>query len=293
MRRSLHPSRQHALNPFVVLSDVTIAVILILLFYFSAVLLYQLNEAQHLRAQVSVGQQELENKKRRLEEQEQELARRTRELQETERKLVDFTAAKERDLLRDRYLDEVRKVAAVSSLKGKVKARAPEGDVQVFSLGADVLFETGEHTLKNDGRALLKEFGGVLATKLADLQRENGFRYVYPEIQVQGHTDTERADNWELSVQRALEVVRVFGKQQRLRSSHLSAAGYSCHRPQKETPPDTKAPENRRIEVRLVFARDESPGEFKAGEPSACDCDLYPGPQPVRKTAPWRGGWTR
>jgi chemotaxis protein MotB len=113
----------------------------------------------------------------------------------------------------------------------------------------EVLFDSGEATLKPAGVAVLAKIGGVLAGA-ADRR-----------IEVQGHTDnvpisgalTKRfATNWELSAARATNVVRFLQDEAKVPPTRLSAAGYAEFRP--KGPNDSEAGRrlNRRIEILLV-----------------------------------------
>jgi flagellar motor protein MotB len=83
-----------------------------------------------------------------------------------------------------------------------------------------VLFPRASYTLSDSGKRFLSLFGQALRNALKNVEN-------HPEIQVQGHTDTRRWDNWMLSMNRALAVIKVFSEQTNLRRTHLSAAGYS------------------------------------------------------------------
>jgi chemotaxis protein MotB len=113
----------------------------------------------------------------------------------------------------------------------------------------EVLFDSGEATLKPAGATVLGRLASVLA-RAADRR-----------IEVQGHTDNvpitgalakRFATNWELSAVRATNVVRYLQDQAKLDPARLSAAGYAEFRPR--GPNDTEAGRkaNRRIEILLV-----------------------------------------
>lgn len=197
--------RHQSLNPFVVLSDVTIAVILMLLFYFSAMAIDMQQRIVHMN---------------------RENAERLRRVQE--------------------YQQRVATILQSPALRGYDIKVASDGNVQVFTFGDGVLFAQGKSDLSSRGVQLLLEFGRQLGGRL---EREE----YYPEIQVQGHTDSVPADNWTLSTNRALAVVKALTAQGYIKARYLSAAGYCYHRPREPVVWRQPQPMNRRVEVRLVY----------------------------------------
>jgi chemotaxis protein MotB len=113
----------------------------------------------------------------------------------------------------------------------------------------EVLFDSGEATLKPAGIAVLGKIGGVLA-KAADRR-----------VEVQGHTDNvpiagalakRFPTNWELSAARATNVVRFLQEEAKIDPTRLSAAGYAEFRPKASNDTDAGRRQNRRIEILLV-----------------------------------------
>ena len=247
---------RYALNPFVVLSDVTLTLILLLLFYIAALTLTARASEERLKQQIVLKEQE---------------------------------AAHLRSLIDPDKQKEVQRIdARKKDTKAAFAGMLVEEDVseQVFTFGADELFPAGGSKLSSNANLRLLTFGKRLGKALETEAQQYG---AYPEIQIQGHTDTLPADNWTLSMNRALEVVRLFSFQRRnthfragLRLEHLSAAGYSCHRPRIAPPPDATAARreqgqaaNRRIEIRLIYtSRPLRAKKFTPNAPFACDwCD--------------------
>jgi chemotaxis protein MotB len=112
----------------------------------------------------------------------------------------------------------------------------------VLQMPNDVLFDTGSATVKPSGLATLKEVAEVL--------RGVPDRH----FQVAGHTDNvpihndRFPSNWELSSERAIDVVRVL-VQHGLRPALLSAAGYGEFAPLfSNDAPEARA-KNRRTEI--------------------------------------------
>lgn len=198
--------RYHQANPFVVLSDITISVILLLLVYFSAMAI--------------------------------DLQRRVVNLsRENAAQLERVQAAQAR----------VAKILDSPELSNYDIEVVSDGNIQVFTFGDGVLFAQGKSDLSPRGAELLRAFGRLLGAKLAKEQP-------YPEIQVQGHTDTVPADNWTLSTNCALAVVKALIAQGTIKPKYLSAAGYSYHRPRQPVVWKKAQPMNRRVEVRLIYS---------------------------------------
>jgi chemotaxis protein MotB len=124
------------------------------------------------------------------------------------------------------------------------------GSLQRFTFSDELLFESGSSNLLDKGKALLNGVGYTLA--------EN--RRLYTQIDVQGHTDSipisnrEYADNWELSSERALSVVRYLQRSFRIDSEKLSGSGFAHHRPVASNADIAGRSRNRRIEIVLVFS---------------------------------------
>ena len=112
----------------------------------------------------------------------------------------------------------------------------------------EVLFDSGEATLKPGGIAVLRKVGGVLV-KATDRR-----------VEVQGHTDNVAivgalakrfATNWELSAARAVNVVRFFQDEAKLDPTRLFTSAWSEYRPRGPNDSDQGRRKNRRIEILL------------------------------------------
>ena len=129
---------------------------------------------------------------------------------------------------------------------GQIQVRRLRGQLRVDMVD-EVLFDSGEATLKPEGQAVLEKVAAVLAS-------------ANRAIQVHGHTDNvpiqgrlaERfPTNWELSAARAVNVVR-FLEKAGLDPTTLSATGLSQYRPRESNDTDSGRRRNRRIEILLV-----------------------------------------
>jgi chemotaxis protein MotB len=164
------------------------------------------------------------------------------------------TALKDREL-RLQEMEELldAQKAASEALRNKVQnallgfqdkgltVREENGKVYV-SMEAKLLFASGSTVIDPNGRKALIDLAKAIENE------------VDMEIIVEGHTDTDKLssstaprDNWELSVLRATEVIKMMTANSNLKPIVLSAAGRSEFHP---IDPNDKA-KNRRIEIIL------------------------------------------
>jgi chemotaxis protein MotB len=127
--------------------------------------------------------------------------------------------------------------------------REPRG--LVIALEEAGFFPPGSARLRADALALLARLGGLL--------RDLG----HP-VRVEGHADDQGADhaNWDLSVARAVSVVRHWAIQAAFPPARLSATGYGSHRPLDRSGTEEGRQRNRRVDVVILSseaAREEPP----------------------------------
>ena len=124
------------------------------------------------------------------------------------------------------------------------------GDRFVFQ--SEVLFDQGQANIGNSGEEQLQK----LAVTLADIATKipDDINWV---LQVEGHTDDipiragRFADNWDLSTERALSVVR-FLASQGVPANRLAATGYGEFQPLASGDTDDVRRRNRRIELKIT-----------------------------------------
>ena len=158
-------------------------------------------------------------------------------VQEKEAQLAELEATQ------DELVTELEQEIA----SGQIQVQRLRGQLRVDMVD-EILFDSGEATLKPEGQAVLTKVAAVLA---------NANRI----IQVQGHTDNvpirgrlaERfPTNWELSATRAVNVVRFLQDDAGLDPETLSATGLSEYRPRETNETEQGRQKNRRIEILLV-----------------------------------------
>ena len=129
-------------------------------------------------------------------------------------------------------------------------------DVQVvgdrFVFQSEVLFAQGDASIGPAGQQQLAELAVVLNQIATEIPSDIDW-----VLQVEGHTDDipvragRFADNWDLSTERALSVVR-FLAEKGLEARRLAAAGYGEFQPLDNSGSDTARRRNRRIEIKLT-----------------------------------------
>jgi chemotaxis protein MotB len=124
------------------------------------------------------------------------------------------------------------------------------GDRFVFQ--SEVLFGQGQADIAAEGETQLAQLAVALTQIAAEIPEDIDW-----VLQVEGHTDDipvragRFADNWDLSTERALSVVR-FLADQGLPPNRLAAAGYGEFQPLDPADSDEARRRNRRIEMKLT-----------------------------------------
>ena len=123
------------------------------------------------------------------------------------------------------------------------------GDRFVFQ--SEVLFAPGQASINPEGQAQLGQIADAIMQIIADIPSDIPWI-----LQVEGHTDDipvsgVYTDNWDLSTERALSVVR-FMVDRGVPSERLAATGYGEFQPITAGKTDADRQKNRRIELKLT-----------------------------------------
>ena len=124
------------------------------------------------------------------------------------------------------------------------------GDRFVFQ--SEVLFDQGKASIGEGGEQQLQKLAVTLAEIAANIPEDIDW-----VLQVEGHTDNipiragRFTDNWDLSTERALSVVR-FLAAQGVPANRLAAAGYGEFQPLDAAETDEARRKNRRIEMKIT-----------------------------------------
>jgi chemotaxis protein MotB len=185
-------------------------------------------------------EKDLNEKQAAIEKTNAELAEKQKRLDDLEKLLADQQAAGEalKNKVQAALLGFKDKGLTVSEKDGKV----------YVSMEAKLLFATGSTAVDPNGKKALVDLAKAI---------END---VDMEVIVEGHTDTDKLnapaypkDNWDLSVLRATEVVKIMMANSNVHPEILSAAGRSEYHP---VDANDKS-KNRRIEIILQPKLDE------------------------------------
>ena len=167
----------------------------------------------------------------------------------------------ERDQLQqtvqEKEAELARLKATYEDIEQKLKAEITEGEIRLSQAAGRIQVDLVDKILFDSGEASLSERGGeVLARLGAVLAKVEG-----RSILVSGHTDDAPPSqrlaatfptNWELSVARAVNVVRFLGEKASVPAGRLVAAGHGDTKPIASNATPQGRARNRRIEILLI-----------------------------------------
>lgn len=226
-------------------------------------------ELERTKAQLDAERRAAEEAKQRAEKQQSQLDQENEALKSRLRELgqnmssmtTDLDAAKRRMEEMRKAQDQAEKRAAqFREMVAKFKSMIDAGKLQVeirnglmlVKLPDNILFDPGRTDLKSAGQEAIKQVTQILSSI-------EGRKF-----QVTGHTDNipikshRFKSNWELSAQRAVEVVK-YMSQAGMDARRLSAAGYADEMPVASNDSDDGRRQNRRIEIVVVPNIEELP----------------------------------
>lgn len=128
----------------------------------------------------------------------------------------------------------------------------------VLRVNSAILFDSGETDVKPEAETILK--------KISELVRP-----LPMGLRIEGHTDdtvsrTSGSSNWDISVLRAVNVLKFFARRQLMPLERMSAVGYGSMHPLK----DNDTPENRAMNRRVEFVL-ENLGSYREELPYLID----------------------
>ncbi len=152
---------------------------------------------------------------------------------------------------KESLLTRMNSIIALHPLQKDVSLQQTAKGINI-ELNSGSFFQSGSAELTEEGKSMLEEIGAEI----------NSAQYMGYLVIVEGHTDdnpikTERyPSNWELSTNRATNVVKLF-IELGMAADRLSAAGYSDTKPKSPNRDSTGLPipenqaQNRRVMIRL------------------------------------------
>lgn len=199
-------------------------------------------ERQQLLVELDNVRTQLELKEDRLDKLDSELREKEKSLEEREAEIQKLTdLINEKDAALTSLKDKIVKALAGYEDKG-LSVEQKNGRIYV-NMEAKLLFASGSTEVGKEGKQAVVDLAKVIQDQ-PDLS-----------ILIEGHTDTDKvssskipSDNWELSVLRATEVVKIMTANSDIEPKMLIAAGRSEYVP---VDPSDKS-KNRRIEVILT-----------------------------------------
>lgn len=202
-------------------------------------------DAQMYNDRIRQKESELEEKEKRINQNEILIRQREKEIQDREQAIRDLQRKIDRQDSITKSINQALKNALVGFQSDEVSIETRDGKVYL-SLSNKLLFKSGSVDIEAKGKDAIRI--------MADVLKQN------PDIDVvvEGHTDnvpikTARfADNWDLSVARAITIVRMLTANYNVAPSKLTAAGRGEFMPKaSNSTPEGKAM-NRRTEIILT-----------------------------------------
>jgi chemotaxis protein MotB len=146
----------------------------------------------------------------------------------------------------DELYQKIVSYIEINELSGQMSVSRTD-DVIILRFNEIALFDSGSATIRPESAETLKHFIQIITENIDSISMVN----------IEGHTDTvpihtaEFEDNWDLSVKRATNTLRILLDAALIEETKLSAIGYGEHQPiaPNETP-EGRA-ENRRVDFVL------------------------------------------
>lgn len=144
------------------------------------------------------------------------------------------------------------------------KDQVVRGPNNTISVEGDILFDTGSAEISPEGKKVLNDLADVFAN-LIDEKDISQYLYI---ILIEGHTDKVPYDNWKLSADRSVAVVKELMKANpRLATpdyaKYLAATGYSEYKPVVAENTNEAYKKNRRISFQIILDDEKWQGRLK------------------------------
>jgi chemotaxis protein MotB len=134
------------------------------------------------------------------------------------------------------------------------KDKIIRGPNNTISIEGNILFDTGSTDISERGKDVLRSLSNALI-EIIDEEEMSQYLYI---ILVEGHTDSVPYDNWTLSAERAVSVVKYMIEinpklGQNEYAKYLAATGYSEFKPIEEGDSPEALQKNRRISFQIIL----------------------------------------
>lgn len=158
--------------------------------------------------------------------------------------------AKQEDQELDELLAKIKSYIKEHNLEGVIIATREERGVELV-LQEDVLFDSGQAVIKEQAKPFLNTVADLIKT-------------IPNMVEVEGHTDSQRiiqpsrySSNWNLSGDRAANVVNYFINEQNISSNRFNITGYADTQPVASNATEEGRLQNRRV---VIVILDSKPG---------------------------------
>ncbi len=134
------------------------------------------------------------------------------------------------------------------------KDKIVRGPNNTIAVEGNILFDTGSAEISAQGKKVLAQLSDALV-QIIDEQELSRYLYI---ILIEGHTDSVPYDNWTLSTERAVAVVKYMAevnpkfKEQKY-AQYIAATGYSEYKPIAEGNAEESLQKNRRISFQIIL----------------------------------------
>ena len=206
-------------------------------------------ERTQLQGEIAALQSQRDNLVKEKDRVETEIAVLKDRLAQMEKQAAEISAQKDAEInrLKGTYEDLVKDLKGEIE-KGEIKVTQIQNKLSV-NLVEKVLFDSGQAEVKAQGKAVLKKVGKILKGVQDKEIRIEGYT---DDIPIGGALRQQFPTNWELSTQRATNVLRFLQEEAEVDGARLSAVGYGQFRPIANNKTPEGRAENRRIEIVLI-----------------------------------------
>ena len=202
-------------------------------------LIGKLREEKKYKEKINLLNQELQQTNEELNERNTQLNAKLKEVEQYKKELEDHK----------KYINDLEGIKSdLENTVGVLETKIENGRLRVNFQG-DILFESGKHYLKEEGKQLLESVFPILSKSV-----------VQNDIFIAGHTDNvpirddardRYESNWVLSTYRAIEVVKYL-VEKGISPRSVTAAGYGEYKPIADNSTDEGKSKNRRVELFLI-----------------------------------------
>ena len=142
----------------------------------------------------------------------------------------------------------------IEKMREQIEKKGLEDKISIEEEGGEVYIQIKDNMLFDSGKAQLKPTNFNLLSLIAKTLFKDA-----KQIRVEGHTDNipiktkEYQSNWELSIQRALNVVRHFVNHENIHPAKLIIADFGEHKPIAANDSPSNRAKNRRVLLNLKY----------------------------------------